>query len=110
MTYTQIVRDLRAVRIEVNVSQNALSEGLPVRGKAISEWETMAIDPTLDHLFLWCRALDRQPTLVRPDGVAQIVPLKQLLCRAVGDLPAPTARGHAAPAKTGDGNVAGRIR
>lgn len=38
--FAQIVEGLRSVRVASDRSQNALSANLPVRGRAISEWET----------------------------------------------------------------------
>lgn len=53
-----IIGALRSARLSAEVTQNALSEGLPVRGRAISEWETGAIEPTLGHLIQWSRVLN----------------------------------------------------
>ncbi|WP_194891204.1 helix-turn-helix domain-containing protein [Catenulispora pinisilvae] len=50
-TFARIIRSLRSARLDAGLSQNALSAGLPVRGRAISEWETGAIEPTLEHLI-----------------------------------------------------------
>ena len=75
--YAQIIGRLRSTRLKVGISQNALSEGLPVRGRAISEWETGAIEPTLGHLILWCRELSLRPVIVGSDGEPRYGPLRQ---------------------------------
>lgn len=67
-TFARIVGGLRTARLTADISQNALSSGLPVRGRAISEWETGAIEPTLDHLILWSRALGRRLVILGRDG------------------------------------------
>ncbi|MBS2547447.1 helix-turn-helix domain-containing protein [Catenulispora sp. NL8] len=64
----RIVGGLRAVRLVTTLSQNALSSGLPVRGRAISEWETGLVEPTLDHLMQWSRELGRRLVIVGPDN------------------------------------------
>ncbi|WP_194927803.1 helix-turn-helix transcriptional regulator [Catenulispora pinisilvae] len=73
-TFRRIVAGLRSARLEAGTSQNALSVGLPVRGRAISEWETGAIEPTLGHLILWSRALGRRLVIVGRDGNLRVGP------------------------------------
>ena len=63
-----IVGGLRSARLRAGLTQNALSEGLPFRGRAISEWETGAIEPTLGHLLHWSQALGRRLVLVGRSG------------------------------------------
>lgn len=63
-----IVGGLRSARRDAGLSQNALSAGLPVRGRAISEWENGAIEPTLGHLIQWSLELGRRLVIVGPDG------------------------------------------
>ena len=65
---SRLIGDLRSVRLEAGLSQDALSAGLPVRGRAISEWECMAIEPTLGHLTQWSRELGRRLVIVGADG------------------------------------------
>lgn len=67
LAFLQIVAGLRAVRTDAGLTQEALSSHLPVRGRAISEWETGQMEPTLQHLLQWCRALNQCLTIVRPD-------------------------------------------
>lgn len=67
-TYAGIIADLRAARIEQDISQNLLSEGLPVRGRAISEWETYVIKPELAHLTEWARSLNHCLVIEGPCG------------------------------------------
>ena len=74
---TRIIGGLRSRRLEVGISQNALSEGLPVRGRAISEWETGTIEPTLGHLILWSRELGLRLVIVGPDGELRYGPQRQ---------------------------------
>ena len=63
-----IVGGLRSARLGAGLTQNAVSEGLPVRGRAISEWETGAAEPTLEHLIYWSRALGRRLVIVGRNG------------------------------------------
>lgn len=63
-----IVGGLRSARQDAGLSQNALSSGLPVRGRAISEWETGAMEPTLEHLMQWSRELGQRLVIVGGDG------------------------------------------
>jgi len=69
LNFARIVAELRAARLEAGLSQNALSAYLPVRGRAISEWETGAEEPTLQHLVQWSRALDQRLVIVKPGGL-----------------------------------------
>ncbi|WP_194919528.1 helix-turn-helix transcriptional regulator [Catenulispora rubra] len=62
-----IINALRTARLNAGISQNALAEGLPVRGRAVSEWETGAIQPPLKNLILWSGELDRRLVLVEQD-------------------------------------------
>ena len=57
---SRIIDRLRIVRLEADITQNALAEVLPVRGRAISEWETEAVEPTYDHLLLLAGALGQR--------------------------------------------------
>ena len=76
-TFARIIRGLRSARLEAGLSQNALSAGLPVRGRAISEWETGAIEPTMDHLIQCCGALHLRLIIAGPDGTPRNVPSRQ---------------------------------
>lgn len=67
-TLAQVIGDLRSARLDAGTSQNALSAGLPVRGRAISEWENGAMEPTLCHLIHWSRKLDRRLVITGLDG------------------------------------------
>ncbi|WP_228554305.1 helix-turn-helix transcriptional regulator [Catenulispora pinisilvae] len=60
--------DLRSARLDAGLSQNELAVGLPVRGRAVSEWETGAVEPTLAHLMLLARALGRRLVVLGRDG------------------------------------------
>jgi transcriptional regulator with XRE-family HTH domain len=64
----RIICGLRSARREAGLSQNRLSAGLPVRGRAISEWETGLMEPTLEHLIQWSGELGRRLVIVGPDG------------------------------------------
>ena len=68
-----IVDSLRSARRDAGLSQNALSSGLPVRGRAVSEWETGAVEPTLGHLIQWSRELGWRLVIVGPDGELRAV-------------------------------------
>lgn len=63
-----IVDGLRSARQDAGLSQNALSSGLPVRGRAISEWETGSMEPTLKHLMQWSRELGQRLVIIGRDG------------------------------------------
>lgn len=73
----RIIKGLRSARLEAGISQNALSVGLPVRGRAISEWETGAIEPTLSHLIQWSRELSHHLVVIGRDGEVRNGPLRQ---------------------------------
>lgn len=75
-TLAQVVADLRSARLDAGISQNALAAGLPVRGRAISEWETGAMEPTLCHLVHWSRKLDRHLVIIGSDGTLRNGPLR----------------------------------
>lgn len=75
--FAQLIDDLRSARRGAGISQNALSIGLPVRGRAISEWETGAVEPTLGHLIEWCRALGLRVVVVGSDGEQRSGPIRQ---------------------------------
>jgi transcriptional regulator with XRE-family HTH domain len=74
-TFAGIIGSLRSERLDAGLSQNALAWDLPFRGRAISEWETGAVDPTLAHLMQWSRALGMRLVLLTPNGQ----PLNSLL-------------------------------
>lgn len=73
----RIVGGLRSVRLDAGLSQNALAAGLPVRGRAVSEWETCAIEPTLENLFLWSQELDQRLVIIGRDGTVHMNPVAQ---------------------------------
>jgi transcriptional regulator with XRE-family HTH domain len=75
-TFARIIGGLRSARLDAGLSQNALSAGLPVRGRAISEWETGAIEPTLGHLIQWSRQLGRRLVIIGRDGELRIGPVR----------------------------------
>lgn len=67
-TLATIIRSLRSVRLDAGRSQNALSAGLPVGGRTISEWETGAIEPTMEHLIQCCGELHLRLVIAGQDG------------------------------------------
>lgn len=75
--FGRIITDLRSARLEAGISQNALAVGLPVRGRAVSEWETGAIEPTLGHLIQWSNELGRRLVVIGRDGEVRNGPLRQ---------------------------------
>ena len=75
--FARIIDGLRAARKEAGLSQNTLATGLPVRGRAVSEWETGAIEPTLGHLILWSRELGRRLVIIGRDGELRDGPMRQ---------------------------------
>ena len=72
----RIARELRSARLKAELSQNALAVGLPVRGRAISEWETGAVEPTLKHIVLWACELGQQLVIVGLDGQVRLGPAR----------------------------------
>jgi len=76
-TLAQIIEHLRSTRNGVKRSQNDLAVGLPVRGRAISEWETGAAEPTLEHLMQLARELDNQLVLLGPSGDVRTHPVRR---------------------------------
>jgi transcriptional regulator with XRE-family HTH domain len=66
--FVQIVGKLRSLRRDARISQAALSSRVGVRGKTISEWENLRLDPTLVNLTRWSGGLDRCLVVVGPDG------------------------------------------
>src|SRR5437763_336746 len=73
----QIMSDLRSARRRAGISQNALAADLPFRGRAISEWETGAIKPTLDHLLQLARELGQQLVILGWNGPLRIDAVRQ---------------------------------
>lgn len=67
-TLAQIIGGLRSARLDAGRSQNKLAVGLPVRGRAISEWETGAVEPSMAHLIQWSHALGLRLVIVGLDG------------------------------------------
>jgi transcriptional regulator with XRE-family HTH domain len=76
-TFAKIIRSLRSARLDAGLSQNALAACLAVGGRAISEWETRAIEPTLEHLIQCCGELHLRLVIARPDGKPCKDPLRQ---------------------------------
>ena len=73
----RIMHGLRSARLRAEISQNGLAEGLPFRGRAISEWETGAIKPTLAHLILLAYELGQRLVIAGPDGELRGGPLRE---------------------------------
>lgn len=76
-TVARIIGGLRSARVEAGISQNALSSGLPVRGRAISEWETGAIEPKLGHLIQWSSELGLRLVIVGWDSSLRVDAVRQ---------------------------------
>jgi transcriptional regulator with XRE-family HTH domain len=74
-TLACMIEDLRSARRGAELSQDELAKRLPVRGRAISEWEIGSAEPTLDHLVQWCRELDRRLVIIGSDGEVRGGPL-----------------------------------
>lgn len=75
--FASIIRGLRSARLDAGLSQNALSARLPVRGRAISEWETGAIEPTMEHLIQCCDELGLRLVINGWDGKPCEAPRRQ---------------------------------
>jgi transcriptional regulator with XRE-family HTH domain len=71
-----IVGGLRSARRDARLSQNELACSLPVRGRAISEWETGLMEPTLEHLIQWSCVLGRRLVVVGQDSKLQEGPAR----------------------------------
>lgn len=80
-TLVRIVGALRSARVDAGFSQVALSSGLPVRGRAVSDWETGIMEPTLEHLMQWSRDLGRRLVIVAPGGE----PRQGFSCPRIGE-------------------------
>jgi len=76
-TFARIVGGLRSVRLDAGLTQKALATGLPVRGRAISEWESGAIEPTLGNLMLWSQELNQRMVVIGRDGTVHMNPVGQ---------------------------------
>ncbi|MEZ0109294.1 transcriptional regulator with XRE-family HTH domain [Catenulispora sp. EB89] len=72
-----MIRHLRSVREEADLSQNALAEGLPFRGRAISEWETGAVEPTLEHLMQLAQKLGSYLVILGLSGDLRTHPIRR---------------------------------
>ena len=73
----RIFGDLRSARIDAGLTQNELAAGLPFRGRAISEWETGYMEPTLEHLMQVARKLHRRLVILGPNGELCTGPLRR---------------------------------
>ena len=76
-TFARVIRHLRSARTKADLSQNALAEGLPFRGRAISEWETGAVEPTLDHLMQLAHKLDSHLVILGSSGDLRTHPIRR---------------------------------
>lgn len=72
------VADLKSARLAAGLTQTALASRLSVLGKAISEWETGAIVPTLGNLILWSCSLGRRLMILDQYGDVRSGPERQL--------------------------------
>ncbi|WP_370370448.1 helix-turn-helix transcriptional regulator [Catenulispora sp. GP43] len=76
LALSRLFGDLRDARQHAGLTQNELANGMPFRGRAISEWETGAMEPTLEHMFQWSRSLGRRLVIVGPDGEVRTGPAR----------------------------------
>lgn len=76
-TLARIIGALRSARQDAGITQNALTYHLPIRGRAISEWETGAVEPKLNHLVLVADELQHRLVLVGSDGRMVLGPIRQ---------------------------------
>lgn len=67
-TYARMVGGLRSARVAAGLSQNEVAVGLPVRGRAISEWECGGIQPKLPNLIGWSERLDHRLAVLSHAG------------------------------------------
>ncbi|MEY9860580.1 transcriptional regulator with XRE-family HTH domain [Catenulispora sp. GAS73] len=77
LTYGRVIGHLRSARTDADLSQNALAEGLPFRGRAISEWETGAVEPTLEHLMQLAHKLDSHLVILGLSGDLRSRPIRR---------------------------------
>lgn len=73
----EIIHLLKSVRLKKGLSQNALSSALPVRGRAISEWENWYVEPKLGNLIEWSDALDLRLVILGQNGKQISGPTRQ---------------------------------
>lgn len=59
---------LRSARTNAGLTQDEVASGMPVRGRAISEWECGTIQPTLGHLIEWSGRLHYRFVILGQDG------------------------------------------
>lgn len=76
-TYALIINGLRQARLNAGLTQVALATGLPVRGRAVSEWETGAVEPTLGNLIRWSYQLSRPLVVSGLNGEPINGPMRQ---------------------------------
>lgn len=75
--FAEITGGLCKARLDAGRSQDDVARDLPVRSRAISEWETGAIEPTLTHLIQWARELGKRLVLVNSNGEVFNSPLRR---------------------------------
>ena len=63
-----LISTLRSERVAAGLSQNEVASGLPVRGRAISEWECGGIQPKLRNLIHWSGRLDQRLAILGQAG------------------------------------------
>ena len=59
---------LRSARTTAGLTQDEVASGLPVRGRAISEWENLTSKPKLRNLIGWSEQLHHRFVILGQDG------------------------------------------
>ncbi len=65
MTVGEIARYLYVARVRAGLSQAALAERIGCGQPTISEWENLAVMPSLASVVAWASALDVEIAVVR---------------------------------------------
>jgi transcriptional regulator with XRE-family HTH domain len=66
--FAGFIGTLRDARTNAGLTQNEVASGMPIRGRAISEWECGTIHPTLGNLIEWSRRLHHRFVVLGQDG------------------------------------------
>ncbi|MBS2554578.1 transcriptional regulator [Catenulispora sp. NL8] len=69
--YAGIFGRLRSERLAAGLSQSTVASWFSIRARAVSEWETGAVQPTLDHLILLSGELGWRLVIVDRRGVSR---------------------------------------
>lgn len=80
--FRQLLGNLRSVRENTGLSQDALTSRLLVRRGTVFEWEKGTARPTMRNLLLWSRELGLRLVLIGPDGKVRQASSKRIIGEA----------------------------